>query len=620
MATLTVKNVKGLKDGSYEFRDIAYIVGGNRSGKSAILQSIQYVVFGKCDEIGSRGAGALVRNGQPRCEIQYSDGERDFSAVISVSSKGAVSQTRTCKIKGMEVASSEIDKLAGGVPVTIQQFMDLTGEQMWKLATPQAGVESAIPDGIIDQVNQLIEKLGKCGEPTGPLKASLTQLEDLSQMAGAILDAVKESQRTTHERCRAIMSLLESPTKVYSGPPLADLILEETSLKERIKQISAAIAQRNKDNGTIEYNKQQIELQQAKLKSMESEHSVLEERIQKLKECEVAVEGFVMPDFLDADKIPTNDLFSQRVARLIDSIQVLNPEHPICNKAREFSGLLSDYVTDRTYVRGRDPEFDQRYDNLVGLFMATKVSSVIRPSLIGKEEALRSVRFALEVAEIGVKSISDRGAAIKDSIEKLSKETGFCMSNLSSIDIDRFQADSARLTEVTSVIKEARESQALLAQSQDARARCDGLKRVDAIYDQLIRDVQEYRKGILDDNLALIAQKANKIIEYCSLPPIEIEAVAGKRPSLLVRNVSGSQFAAMSGAERLIYGAGLISAIQAVRNVAMPLLFLEAEPAEGLYTNKLLLALCQYCESRVFVAHWFEASAASTRLGVVNVA
>lgn len=618
MATLTVKNVKGLKDGSYEFRDVAFIAGGNRSGKSAILQAIQYAVFGKCDEFGSRGAGALIRNGESRSEITYTEGDREFYTLITINAKGAVSIMRSCKVNGLEVMQAEIEKLSGGVPVTIDQFMGLTGEQMWKLVTPQSG-SGDIPDSILDQVNDLCVKLRDAEQDIDELNGSLLAGGDLSQKAQAILDAAKESQRSVHEFCRSLMSVQET-AKPYSGPPLAELLQEEKHLKERINQGTKARAESNRSKGMIEYNQQMITQNEDKIKSMTSELQSTQVFVEKLKNCEVAIEGFVMPDFLDADKIPTSDLFSHRVARLVDSILVLNPDHPVCVKAREFSGLLSDYVSDRTYVPGRDPEFDDRFRKLTEFIAATCKGHTLRPSLNGKEEALRAIKVSLEHAELGVKSLQDRIAVLQNSIKSLTDEIGVCKNSLRAVDEEQLVKDSARLTEVTSAIKQARESQARISASQDARLRCEKLSRLDPLYDQLIKDIQKYRKSIVDDNLAAITEQANRIIEYCGLPAIELEAAAGKRPSLLVRNKTGSQFVAMSGAERLIYGAALVSAIQAVRKVVMPLLFLEAEPAENLYTDLLVLALCQHSTSRVFVAHWYKTSAVHPKLGVVCVA
>lgn len=624
-AKLFVQNVKGLKDGRYDFKEINYIVGSNRSGKSAILQAIQYAVFGKCDEIGSRGAGALIRKGEKSCSITYCVSEQQedeyvFAAEVSVNSKGSVSQSRSAKVHGIEVKQSHIDSLVGVVPVTIQQFMELTGEQMWQLVMPQNSIEVLIPNRITDGMVELVNKLSAAKEPADEISRAVGSDAELTVKLDAMLSAVQASQRATREKARAIMSLLEEPVVLdASWPPLGDLLIEETALNNRIRAATKAMADRKKNQAAIDYAKQQLEQNKSKLASMQNELKETETRLQLIQEVHKAVEDFDMPDYLDSERVPTS-LFSPEVAKLVESIESLSANHPICQAAKNFSGLVSEYITNKTYAPGRDLEFDQRFAALQDKLSSLRSQLTIRPSIQGKNQAVTELGRSINTCLLAIRSLKDRIEPIQAKIDQLTKESESCHVSLESIDQDQFEADTKRLTEVTSVVKCIRQAQAQIAQAQDARNRVKDLERFDPLYDQLIKDLQDFRKGIIDDNLKLIGERANKVIGYCDLAPIELEAVAGKRPSLLVRNQAGSQFAAMSGAERLIYGSALISAIQSARNVAMPLLFLEGGELDGAFTAKFLMGIAKYSPATTYIAHWHESPVISERLKVIHVA
>lgn len=624
-AKLTVRNVKGLKDGTYDFSQINYIVGSNRSGKSAILQSIQFAVFGKCDEIGSRGAGALIRKGEKSCAITYcvsneQEDEYVFRAEVSVNAKGSVSQSRLCTLKGIEVAQSHVDSIAGVVPVTIQQFMDLTGEQMWQLVMPQDSVEILIPNRITDGMVELSNKLSFVKEPTQDIVGALGCDAELTIKLDAMLSAVQASQRATREKARAIMSLLEEPVVMdASWPPLGDLLMEETALNNRIRAATKAMADRKKNEAAIDYAKQQLEQNKGKLAAMQKELQQLESSLLVYKDVHKAVELFDMPDYLDPNRVPTS-LFSPEVAKLVESIESLSATHPICQAAKTFSSLVSEYITNKTYVPGRDVEFDTRFVELKEKAASLRLQLEITPSIAGKNKCLLQLGQSISNTILSIQSLKERIAPIEAKMAQIVKECESCGVSIESIDQAQFEADTKRLTEVTSVVKCIRQSQAQIAQAQDSRNRVKDLERLDPLYDQLIKDLQEFRKGIIDDNLKLIEDRANKVIGYCDLAPIELEAVAGKRPSLLVRNKAGSQFAAMSGAERLIYGSALISAIQSVRNVVMPLLFLEGGELDGAFAAKFLMGVMKYSFTEIFIAHWYEAPVVGERLKVIHVA
>lgn len=149
------------------------------------------------------------------------------------------------------------------------------------------------------------------------------------------------------------------------------------------------------------------------IESITSEFQAAQIFVEKLKKCKIAIEDFVMPDFLDIDKIPTKNVFSRQTIRLIDSIFALNPDHPVYIKAREFSKLLLDYVFDHTYIPGNDTEFDNRFQKLAELIATTLNGYKIQPSLSSKAETLEAIKRSLGYAESSFKSLQDRIVELK---------------------------------------------------------------------------------------------------------------------------------------------------------------------------------------------------------------
>jgi DNA repair exonuclease SbcCD ATPase subunit len=222
---LNTTNVKGLPDNHYNLRDVTYIQGNNRSGKSAILQAVQYAVFGRCDEIGSKGVGALIRSGQMSCSIECGGDLLVFRATISVNKKGAVSQERSCTYEGKEITEKELQKMFGGIPNTIAQFLELTGEETWRLIMPSQGGENALPEHIQRLADTLVGKLKESEFSTSGITAHMSGEADSYSRATALLEAVNASQREVRDKARAVIKALESPPEPYVGPSMGDLAI-----------------------------------------------------------------------------------------------------------------------------------------------------------------------------------------------------------------------------------------------------------------------------------------------------------------------------------------------------------------------------------------------------------
>ena len=254
LSYLNTTNVKGLPDDHYSLNEVAYIQGSNRSGKSAILQAIQYAVFGRCDEMGSKGVGALVRSGQPSCSIECGGDGIVFRATITINKKGTVSQERSCTCDGKEITEKEVAKMFGGIPNTIGQFLDLTGEETWRLIMPMEAGEGAFPEYIKKTANTLIDKLEESDFSVSGIRAHMSGEMDSYSRATALLETVNASQREVREKARAVIKALESPPETYTGPSVGDLKFREQELKDQIAAFQKAIRARESDQQTIQYN------------------------------------------------------------------------------------------------------------------------------------------------------------------------------------------------------------------------------------------------------------------------------------------------------------------------------------------------------------------------------
>jgi hypothetical protein len=622
LKSVQVSNLKGLKDGRYDLKPVTYVCGGNRSGKSALLQGIQYSIFGRCEEIGAKGAGALVRSGSDSCSVVC---EADDGMVaklsLTLSKKGSVSQSRVMMINGMQVSEAEAASQCGNVPVSIDQFRDLTGEEVWRLIMP---VDSAsgegLPEHIKQSVGDLMKKLTDAGFSTADIALQLGGELDCFSRATQLLEQVNISLREVREKARAILKAIETAPQPYDGPSLEDLKLEQASLKSQINQFTEMATAKTTVEQTIAYNNSQIERLGNQVKSFaETQQQLtagLAAETQLLEQCQELLAR--MPDFVDPQDFSSLGFFTSKVGDLLECIRVLNPEHELIKVSDKFVGLVQEYVTQNTYVVGDDEHLDNLYQTVREMSHAQGLGfpAITRKSIakcIGLCEGLISQS----------KSQIDKAAASSkhadSQIANYRRENESLQDKLVVVDEEKLQATAYRLQQVTGCITRANEYSRYLLTAQDARNQSTKLKSLEPYFEQLVEDLQSFRVKAMNDGIGKVCEIANQIITYCDLSPVVIEPVAGKRPSVVIKNTNGSVFAAMSGAERLIYGSSIILAIHAVRNVVRSLLFLEGGELDSVYTNKFVLALTRVARGNVFIAHWHDTVVGDTKLEVIHV-
>ena len=623
LTKIRVANVKGLPDGEYTLSPVTFVCGGNRSGKTAILQAVQYAVFGRCDEMGAKGVGALVRTGCDHCTIECQSEGAVFFAKISVGKKGTVSQSRSCEIDGREVTDAEVARLVGDVPVTLAQLAKLTGEEMWRLIMP-SGSDAELPEHVQRPIEDLMGRLEMVGKTTCAvsLKQQMESDADCVSRATSLMESITILQRESRETARALLKTSDPDSIVpYSGPPIADLRIEEKELKERMRAFQESVRQINQLKQTVEYNRQQVTQSQQILDRANIDISRLGASIGKAKELADQIDELLiaMPDFIDHARFGSM-FFTADVRQLLDAVGALNEEHEMCILAARFSECVNQYVAQRTYVQGADCHLDEMIQQCQqgAAEFSLKATDVSRSAF----ETLRleiSKRMLRDNAEL-----QQLEAAKEKAIEKintLTNENLMASLQLDSVNDDSQMAiNSQRLSSILDLISQAQAYNTRIALVQSARADVTRLQALDPFFDHAIEELQAYRASLLTSGIEAVQECANRIITEAGLTPIVLEPVSGKRPSLLVRNEAGSQYAAMSGAERLIYGAALIRSIQAVCKVGMSLLFLEGGELDAEYTGRFVNSLDR-CggDGNVLIAHWLTGSSIKPEVGVIHV-
>jgi len=622
LSYLNTENVKGLKNDHYSLKPVTYIHGDNRSGKTAILQAIQQAVFGRSDEIGAKGAGALIHRDHSSCSMECGGDMVVFRAGVAFGKKGVVSQTRSCTINGNEVTDAEVTRLVGTVPSTIAGFRELTGEQVWRLIMTLGGSDE-LPEGVVREVNSLCSKLQECGFDDRDIICHLSGDVDCFTRATSLLEAINSKQRLVREKARALLTAMEPPETPYSGPSVGNLKLEEKSLKEQLSKFQEALRQKSKAEETLKYNDEQVRRFQVAIEDSRKTIARMEERIAGLTQacfnCEQVLAA--LPDFIDPSSLSGTNILTKKVEDLIETIRSLNPEHEICTTSQKLVELVSQYITQNTYRPGDNPALDaviEVANNSLGL---DRVASITRKSFSSALVNAQNMQAALQREVANAVGADDARA---NTIKRLQDESESLRQTVDSAqNVSGIQEVSTRLAEVSGLITQAQEYATAVANAQNARSESNRLLSTVPYFSSVIDVLQAYRVKALKEGIDVVADKANVIIGYCDLPKVILEPVAGKRPSLLIRNEAGSQIAAMSGAEKLIYYSALILAIQSVHNVLSPLLFLEGGELDITFTQKFLLALAQHfkadAKGNVFLAHHLESRVIDLKVGVIHV-
>ena len=622
LSYLNTENVKGLKNDHYSLKPVTYIHGDNRSGKTAILQAIQQAVFGRSDEIGAKGAGALIHRDHSSCSMECGGDMVVFRAGVAFGKKGAVSQTRNCTIDGKEVTDAEVTRLVGVVPSTIAGFRELTGEQVWRLIMTLGGSDD-LPEGVVREVNSLCSKLQECGFDDRDITCHLSGDVDCFSRATSLLEAINAKQRLVREKARALLTAMEPPSTPYSGPSVGNLKLEEKSLKDQLSKFQDALRQKSKAEETLKYNEEQIRRFQAAIEDSRKNTTRMEERIAGLAQacfnCEQVLAA--LPDFIDPSSLSGTNILTKKVEDLIETIRSLNPEHEICTTSQKLVELVSQYITQNTYRPGDNPALDAAIEVANISLGLDRVTSITRKAFSSALVNAQNMQDALRREAANAVGVDDTRAS---TIKRLQDESESLRQTIDSAqNVSGIQEVSARLALVSGLIAQAQDYATAVANAQNARSESTRLLSTDPYFSSVIDCLQAYRVSSLKDGIDLVADKANAIIGYCDLPKVILEPVAGKRPSLLIRNEAGSQIAAMSGAEKLIYYSALILAIQSVHKVVSPLLFLEGGELDIAYTQKFLLALAQHFKANasgnVFLAHHLESRVSDPVIGVIHV-
>lgn len=622
--TVNIENVKSIGGASIAIqKPVVLISGDHRSGKSAISQAIQFAIFGASDDFGKRGAGALVSNGSSHSSVEVLTDEVRFSSSVSVNAKGTVSQKRDASpinSPGSVLNDEALANLVGLVPVTIQQLLSLTGEELWQLAMPDSS-SSVVPEYIVSSVADVAAKAGKLEfKSLESLKVTSEAISaDPTEFITKLTDLKKEVQakvKTLQELAKAASSM-----KPYTGRPVADMKQDLEAISATINQLTMALSNRKRNSELADLkNKEVAKVAAAKTAEEQRLHScrVLMDTIERIQQeassfKERCTDNYIVPRDGDELCISVDSIFQPRLAEIVLAHTESFPESSFTKLMESMVKELGDIVSEMTYRPGEDPLLDAMIEVVVASSHALKPHGLcLNASVLLNEAEFEKWTKKATALKSQVEAELVQVAALVESqklkLKELTKQrdearhmAGFVIDN------GRLEVLGGEKKLLDEQIDEANKITSAMSASVASRAAIGEIQALVPQVDIAIGQIQDHRREILEGGLGIVEKYANEIMESCGLPKLVLTPGTGKRPTLLISNTAGVQMSVMCGLEKLIAGAAVIRALQRVRNVVLPLLFLEGGEVNTFMTMTVLNALADFSASmggNVFMCHW----------------
>lgn len=622
--TINIENVKSIGGASIGItKPVVLISGDHRSGKSAISQAIQFAIFGGSDDFGKRGAGALVTNGRSNSSVEVLTDEVRFAASVSVNAKGTVSQKRDASpinSPGSILNDDALADLIGLVPVTIQQLLSLTGEELWQLAMPDSS-SSVVPEYIVNSVADVAAKAKKLEfKSLESLKVTSESITaDPADVIAKLTDLKKEVQakvKTLQELAKAATTL-----KPYAGRPVADMKQDLEAISATVAELTRALADR-KRNAELADLKEKDVAKTSAAKTLEEQRLQASRsfvrQIEKIQQDvfsfkERCTDTYIVPKGQDELCISIDSLFQPRIAEIISGHTERFPESSFAKLMDSMLKELSDIVSEMTYRLGEDPLLDAMIEELVNGCQFLKPHNLCLNAAVLLNDAeiedwITKTSKLKSNAEADVVQLAALVESQKLKLKELTKQRDDAR-RLADIKIDseRMEVLSNQKKELEQQIEEANKITNAMSASVASRAAIGEIQALVPQVDIAIGQIQDHRREILEGGLGVVEKYANEIMDSCGLPKLVLTPGTGKRPTLLISNTAGVQMSVMCGLEKLIAGAAVIRALQRVRNVVLPLLFLEGGEVNTFMTMTLLNALADFNASmggNVFMCHW----------------
>lgn len=625
ITSISICNVKSVKQKQIDIKaPVVFISGDHRSGKSAISQAIQFAIFGKSDEIGQRGVGALIAGSTGTAEVSVWTDQTLFQATASVSAKGTVSQKRMASpigSLGSILIDESVEQLLGAVPVTINQLLSLSGEQLWQLAMP-SDQSMVVADYIVKAVADVDAKVKSLGLVGLSLKVTA---DAIAEDSAGFIEGLTEVKKGVQSQVKLLQEQAKAAATLapYSGPPIADLKKDLEAIVSVINELTKNLSDRKRNADLFTQKEAEVAkiaaaktAEEGRLKSQRETLDALiaaMERATRFKER--CTDTYIFPKDGENLCVSVDSLFQPRMAEIISTHRDQFPESRFSKSIDMMIEELREIVSEMIYRPDDDPLLDAM------IAEAIKGSEVLRPlnAELTASALLNDGEFEVWSKKIATgrqmtESAIVQSAALVESqklkLKELTKQRDEA-KRLSELKIDSSRmeelAEKKKLLE--SQIEEAEKTTKAMSSSVASRARVGEMASVISSIEQAIANIQEYRRDALETGLRMIEQYANRIVQECGLTPLKITAGGGKRPALIIANSNNIVLSAMSGAERLVAGAAIIRALQRIRNVVLPLLFLEGGEVNSLMTLSLLTSLADFGKDmggHVFMCHWLE--------------
>ena len=319
---ITIEEFRGIRSLQLELNNESYaICGPNGTGKSGVVDAVEFALTGSISRLTGKGRGALsVLKHGPHVDSRKAPEKACVTLEVSIATLGGKKATITRDVKSADIPIITPDEPA--VRAAVEQFEKhpefvLSRREIIKYVLAEPGeraqeVQAVLQLDELEKARVLLQKISNaCTRETAPL------MQDEQSAREALISAMDIAELTPD----SILAAANEKRKVLGLPPLARLETT-TSLKDGLESLAATAASRVPKEAARADIAKAIEATRALAGAdIEKEIQAATEAITKLKENEASLENVTRESMLRH----AIDLFDEHVCPVCAT--EWNPEH-----------------------------------------------------------------------------------------------------------------------------------------------------------------------------------------------------------------------------------------------------------------------------------------------------